>query len=142
MTVTLTLAQHIGHQYSFYPVIHLLAKKCISTETLNRYPCASVHWNAAIFEVIRGFRQSCSITFHDNISNGSRVIVLTNKHTHKRTVLKTIPSSYAITAWVVIIYYTILFAWLCYTPEQHLPLHIICANDTIKMRNKCICSLL
>jgi len=35
--------------------------------------------------------------------NGSEVIVLTNKqHGHKQTLLKAVPSRYAITLWVVI----------------------------------------
>jgi len=57
-----------------------------------------VHRNAAIFELDRALDYILlQEKFHGDISNGSSVTVLTNKrpnthtHTHKQTVLKTIP---------------------------------------------------
>ena len=56
------------------------------TEILYHHPRAAVHWNATIFENIRDFDH---ILLHqkvnDDISNGSQVIVLTNKQTQTDT---------------------------------------------------------
>jgi len=53
---------------------------------LASYPRAVVHRNATIFELIRAFDHVLlPQKFHDDISNGSSVIVLTNKQTDKQT---------------------------------------------------------
>ena len=61
-------------------------------ETLNLHPRSTVHQNAATFELIRALTMSFSHKkIHDDISNGSRVIMLKNKTKthHKPKLLKT-----------------------------------------------------
>jgi len=48
-----------------------------------------VHQNAATFEFVRAFEHILPHKkFRDDISNGSKVIALTNKQTDKQTLLK------------------------------------------------------
>ena len=56
--------------------------------------------NAAIFELVRAYDHTyIPSKFHDDISNGSRVIVLTNKQTHTQTdITENNTPRYAITA--------------------------------------------
>ena len=76
-----------------------------TSEMLNHHLRHSVHQSADIFQVVRAFDNILlPYKFHDDILNFSRVIVLTNRQTNKRTDItetENNPPRYAIASHVV-----------------------------------------
>jgi len=76
----------------------------VATMVKRTVKSATAHPYIAVFELsLPLVDRMMSWKFRDDISNGSRVIVLKNKQTHKRTLLKTMSSSLRCAARVVII---------------------------------------
>jgi len=77
-------------------------KPWLNGQTLQCHAHATVHWNASTFKLTQAFDHILfPYKFHDDILNGSRIIAMTNKHTHKQTLLRICHFHCTVTAQVV-----------------------------------------